>query len=134
MGTFCEICIDNFLLPGFKVLANSLKYTCFGSNTAGWKHKNLQNGTPSQVFIKNFDKIFSNLRGFVRVCRNSYEVQNPLATNAQPHWPMCNALYQTVWPHSYILPNVLKLLPKFNLKMVQNKTKNNVTQCSPFWC
>ena len=37
------MCIENFLLLGFKILANSLKYTCEGfhfySNTAGWKHE-----------------------------------------------------------------------------------------------
>ena len=44
---FCEIFIENFLLPGFKILANSLENTCerfhFSDSTASWKHETLQN-------------------------------------------------------------------------------------------
>ena len=43
---FCEI-VENFLLPGFKILANSLENTCggfhFSGSAAGWKHETLQN-------------------------------------------------------------------------------------------
>ena len=39
----CEICIENFLLPGFKILPNSLKNTCkrfhFCSSNEGCKHE-----------------------------------------------------------------------------------------------
>ena len=39
--------IEAFLLPGFKILANSLENTCegfhFSGSTAGWKHETLQN-------------------------------------------------------------------------------------------
>ena len=47
IDAFCEIVIENFLLPGFKILANSLENTCegfhFSGSTAGWKHETLQN-------------------------------------------------------------------------------------------
>ena len=65
---FYEIFIENFLLPGFKILANSLENTCkgfhFSGSTAGWKHETLQNWTPSQVFVKDFAEIFSNYERF----------------------------------------------------------------------
>ena len=65
---FCEIVIENFLLPGFKILANSLENTCkgfyFSGSTAGWKHETLQNWTSSQVFVKDFAEIFSNYKRF----------------------------------------------------------------------
>ena len=58
IDAFCEIFIENFLLPGFKILANSLENTCegfhFSGSTAGWKHETLQKWTPSQVFVKDF--------------------------------------------------------------------------------
>ena len=44
---FCEIVIEDFLVPGFKILANSLENTCegfhFSGSTTGWKHETLQN-------------------------------------------------------------------------------------------
>ena len=91
----CKICVENFLLPGLKVLANSLKNTCKGfhfcSNIAGWKQKALQKWTPSQVFVKDFARIFSNFRRFVRVSRNTYQVQHPLGINNKIIQLLCNA-------------------------------------------
>ena len=75
--------IENFLLPGFKILANSLENTCegfhFSGSTAGWKHETLQNWTPSQVFVKDFAVIFSNFRKFASL-EEHYQVQHPLGT------------------------------------------------------
>ena len=43
----CEIVVENFLHPGFKILANSLENNFegfhFSCSTAGWKHETLQN-------------------------------------------------------------------------------------------
>ena len=135
------------MLPGLKIFWNSLKNICkefhFCSNTAGWKHKTLQNWTPSQVFVKYFARIFSNLRRFVRVWRNTYQVQHPLG-NIQ--W-LCNAsfffnpthLYVTLhrkWckPTHMLYPTFWNWYPLFYWKTVQNKKKNNVTQYDRVKC
>ena len=130
------MCIENFLLPGFKILANSLKNTCKGfhfcSHTAGWKHKTLQNWSPSKVFVKYFARIFSNFRRFVRVWRYTYQVQHPLGTI---QW-LCNAnfffkpthLYVTLCnkrcnPTHMLYPTFRNWYPIFYWKTVQNKKK-----------
>ena len=81
---FVKYLFENFLLPGFKILANSLENTCerfhFSGSAAGWKHETLENRTPSQVFVKDFSVIFSNFKRFA-----SLEEHLPSTTPLRDH-------------------------------------------------